>query len=220
MKKRDCIVASLLAFVMLALVSVPARAQNATDDFGTWTSLQVVKSFGAPYVMARLEHRSYRNVTGTESWFVMAGGGFNFTKWLKGDLSYEFWKIPSAENITQHKGVLSFTETLRRDNLAFALREKYEFAYIPEKQSFRNTLRIRLRGQYTIPESIFTPYLMYEFFSSLDGRGWIRSLHYAGMDIALGKGHFLDFFYMYHLYGTSGPNGSRHLLGLGYTFAF
>ena len=34
------------------------------------------------------------------------------------------------------------------------------------------------------------------------------------------KGNFLDIFYMYHLYGTDGPNGSRHLLGVGYSFVF
>lgn len=214
--KRLCIAASLL----LALASGSARAQSTTNDFGTWTSVQLVKSFGAPYLMARFEHRSYHNVTGTECWFAMAGGGYNFTKWLKGDLSYEYWQIPSAGKISQHKGVLCFTETLTRENLSFALREKYEFAWCPEANSISNTLRVRLRGQYKIPESVFTPYLMYEIFSSFDGKGWVRSLHYAGTDISLGKGNFLDIFYMYHLYGTDGPNGSCHLLGAGYTFVF
>lgn len=218
--KIQRIVAAFLAFAALTLGSLPARAQASTDDFGTWTSIQLVKSFGAPYLMARFEHRSYQNVTGTECWFAMAGGGYNFTKWLKGDLSYEYWQIPSAGKITQHKGVLCLTQTLGQGNLAFALREKYEFAWCPEAKSISNTLRIRLRGQYKIPESVFTPYLMYEFFSSFDGKGWVRSLHYAGTDIALGKGNFLDIFYMYHLYGTDGPNGSRHLLGVGYTFVF
>jgi hypothetical protein len=170
--------------------------------------------------MARLEHRSFDSIRSTECWFAMAGGGYYFNSWLKGDLSYEYWSIPSAGNMVQHKAVLCFTETLKRDGLAVALREKYELAYNPASHSISNTLRTRLRGQYKIPESAFTPYVMYELFGSLDGKGWIRSLHYAGTEISLGGGHSLDFFYMYHLYDKAGLTGACHLLGIGYTFVF
>ena len=150
----------------------------------------------------------------------MVGGGYNFNKWLKGDLSYEYWSIPSAGNMIQHKAVLCFTETLKREGLAVSLREKWELAYNPAAESFSNTLRTRLRGQYRAPESAFTPYVMYEIFGSMDGKGWVRSLHYAGTEISLGAGHSLDLFYMYHLYDKAGQTGACHLLGLGYTFVF
>ena len=61
---------------------------------------------------------------------------------------------------------------------------------------------------------------MYEYFSSLDGKGWVRSLHYAGTEISLGAGHSLDFYYMYHLYDKAGLTGACHVLGLGYVFVF
>ena len=54
----------------------------------------------------------------------------------------------------------------------------------------------------------------------MDGKGWVRSLHYAGTEISLGSGHSLDFFYMYHLYDKGGLTGACHLLGAGYTFVF
>ena len=203
----------------IAVLSVKANAQSVSD-LGTWSSIQLVKSYGAPYAMARLEHRSYDNIQGTECWFAMAGGGYNFNSWLKGDLSYEYWSIPSAGNMIQHKGVLSFTETIKREGLAVALREKYELAYNPDAKSFSNTLRTRLRAQYKAPESKFTPYLMYEYFSSLDGKGWVRSLHYAGTEISLGGGHSFDLFYMYHLFDKAGLVGACHVLGLGYNFVF
>ncbi len=203
----------------LALFAAQASAQTSSD-FGTWSSIQVVKSFGAPYAMGRLEHRSYDNVHGTECWFAMAGGGYNFNSWLKGDLSYEYWRIPSAGDMVQHKAVLSLTETLKREGLAVALREKYELAYNPDADSFSNTLRTRLRGQYRAPESIFTPYLMYEFFSSFDTGKWVRSLHYAGTEISLGHGHSLDFFYMYHLYDMGGLTYACQLIGACYNLVF
>ena len=203
----------------LALFSANSYAQNESD-LGTWSSIQLVKSFGAPYAMARLEHRSYQNIGATECWFAMAGGGYNFNSWLKGDLSYEYWKIPSAGDLVQHKAVLCFTETLKREGLAVALREKYELAYNPAAESFSNTLRTRIRGQYKAADSIFTPYLMYEYFANLNNGKWVRSLHYAGTEISLGGGHSVDFFYMYHLFATAlGPNAC-HTLGLGYTFVF
>ena len=214
MKKHIITIISALLFL-----SLHASAQS-TSDLGTWSSIQLVKSFGAPYAMARVEHRSFDNIHSTECWFAMAGGGYNFNKWLKGDLSYEYWSIPSAGNMVQHKAVLCFTETLKREGLAVALREKWELAYNPAAQSFSNTLRTRIRGQYKPQDSIFTPYVMYEIFGSMDGKGWVRSLHYAGSEISLGGGHSLDFFYMYHLYGTAGLTGACHLLGAGYTFVF
>ena len=203
----------------LVLFSAQANAQS-TSDVGTWSSIQLIKSFGAPFAMARLEHRSFDNIGATECWFAMAGGGYNFNSWLKGDLSYEYWSIPSAGDMVLHKGVLSFTETLKRGGLAVALREKYELAYNPASESFSNTLRTRLRAQYKAADSIFTPYLMYEYFSSLDGKGWVRSLHYAGTEISLGNGHSLDFYYMYHLYDKAGLTGACHVLGAGYNFVF
>ena len=214
MKKRlICLLSAL------ALCAAPAFAQ-ATSDLGTWSSIQLVKSFGAPYAMARAEHRSYDHISATECWFLMAGGGYNFNSWLKGDLSYEYWKIPSAGDLAQHKAVFCFTETLKREGLAVALREKYELAYNPAAESFSHTLRTRLRGQYKAADSIFTPYLMYEYFTNLSTGKWVRSLHYAGTEISLGGGHSIDLFYMYHLYGTAIGTAAVNTLGVGYTFVF
>ena len=203
----------------LSLFSANAFAQAQTD-LGTWSSIQIVKSLGAPYLMGRAEHRSYDSIGATECWFLMAGGGYNFNSWLKGDLSYEYWKIPSVGDMVQHKAVLCFTETLKREGLALALREKWELAYNPDGGSFSNTLRTRLRGQYKATDSIFTPYLMYEFFTNMGTGKWVRSLHYAGSEISLGGGHSLDLFYMFHLWNTLSGNAACHTLGVGYTFVF
>ena len=71
----------ILILSAIAVLSVKANAQSVSD-LGTWSSIQLVKSYGAPYAMARLEHRSYDNIQGTECWFAMAGGGYNFNSWL------------------------------------------------------------------------------------------------------------------------------------------
>jgi len=203
----------------LAASSLTANAQSY-GDLGTWTDIQFTKSWEKPYVMARLEHRSYEQISATECWFAMAGGGYKFTKWMKADLSYEFWKIPSSGNATTHKIVLTLTETLKREGLALSMREKYELAVNPDNGKVSHTLRTRLRAQYSFEGSIFTPYVMYEFFNKFEAQPWIRSLHYVGTDIKVSAHHGFDIFYMYHLYNLGNGTAGCHLIGAGYNLSF
>lgn len=204
--------------LLLLLPGICASAQNETD-FGTWSSIQATKNISGCYAFFRGEHRSCQNVTDTEAWFISAGGGYKFAPWINADLSYEFWKLPSSGNPTIHKGVLSITGTLRRDNLAVMLREKYELAFNASSKALSHTFRTRLRTQYSFEQTPLTPYLMYEYFAGL-GTGWQRSLHYLGTEIKVAPHHMIDVFYMYHLYDASPSIKSRHLLGLGYYLTF
>ena len=204
---------SVITFLSAILVfSLQASAQS-TSDLGTWSSIQIVKSFGAPYAMARLEHRSFNNIHSTECWFAMVGGGYNFNSWLKGDLSYEYWSIPSVGNMIQHKAVLSFTETLKREGLAVAIREKYELAYNPATKSCSNTLRTRLRDGRLIQNPV----------RELERYRGVKIAYQNVLicgEISLGGGHSLDLFYMYHLFDMAGLTGACHLLGAGYSLVF
>lgn len=213
MKSRKlCFAFAVLAFVLPAKV---ASAQ-ASSDLGSWCHIQLIKSFGKPYAMARLEHRSYERIGATECYFAMAGGGYKFKNWLQGDLSYEFWKLPAYGNATTHKAVACVAATLRREALAVSLREKYELAFPGGGGNPSSTLRTRVRVQYTPSSSIFTPYAIYEFFNGFEGQAWQRSLHYLGTDIKLGKHNALDVYYMFHLFPGAGSVAACHILGIGY----
>lgn len=213
MKMKTDLRTALLAVIFL-LSGFCASAQNETD-FGTWSSIQINRNWAKPYAFLRGEHRSFRNASATEAWFVAAGGGYKFAPWLKADLSYEFWKLPVSGNPSVHKGVLAVNATLRRENLAFVFREKYELAYNASSGALSHTFRTRLRGQYAFDNVPLTPYVMYEYFAGA-GQGWQRSLHYAGTEIRISRHHIIDIFYMYHLYGAGASVNSCHLLGLGY----
>lgn len=198
----------LLATLLFALFLTPAHA----DDAGSWTSIQVNKGLGRGYAFGRAEHRSNNQFSSTEAMFLVAGGGYKFTPWLKADMSYEYWNINLTTDI--HKLVLCSTGTLARDGLSVALREKLELAYNPLVGTVSPTLRSRLRAQYAIPDHKLTPYIMSEIFTWND---WIRSLHYVGAEVPITPHHIIDVFYMFHL-----PAGAEpvHLLGLGYVFNF
>ena len=201
------------AFALVFACATAVWAQG--DDVGTWTSVQVMKSIERNYLMARVEHRSYDKLGATECYFGMAGAGRRFTNWLSGDLSYELWKVPASGNVTVHKGVASVTGSLKQDAMTLALREKYELSF-NEDGSTGHTLRSRLRAQYKVDGTVLTPYVMYEFFNGFAGTGWIRSLHYAGTEIRLGKGSVVDVFYMYHLHPDGGGTTGCHTVGVGY----
>lgn len=219
MRKKLNILLLSIAVSSLALCSF-AQAQTPTD-FGSWESFHIVKSWGKPFINARLEHRSFHKISATECYFAMLGGGYGFTPWLKADMGYEFWKIPSAGNATIHKATLGATGTLKKDALAVSLREKYELAFNAAGGSPSGTLRSRLRAQYSIPSTPVTPYLMYEHFQTLGSAGgWQRSLHYVGAEFKLGGPNILDVYYMYHLFPTGTGNASCNILGLCYMLVF
>ena len=203
------------------IVFLPTLLGAQTSDFGSWCDVQVIKSLGKAYAMARLEHRSCESLSKTECALAMAGAGYRFTPWLKGDLSYEFWKIPASGDATIHKAVGSLSATLKKEELSVSLREKYELSFNAATAP-AGTLRSRLSVNWTPKSGPFRPYLMYEFFNGLSGEGWIRSLHYAGTEIKISANHSIDVFYLLHLHpassSASGTSTVRcdHILGLGY----
>jgi len=216
----------IILTVILFLSAVLPFSAQAGDDFGTWTSLQATKVWknpnggGSPYVMGRAEHRSFENASATEAFFFMAGGGCAFNKYFKADLSYEFWKLPGHDYFTTHKGVLCLTGSVGCGGFSFFLREKYEMAYTQDICTTAHTLRSRIRAQYAVRSIRLTPYLMYEFFNSLTGAGWIRSLHYAGAEFRFGRYSGIDIFYMYNLAVSPSGNSGTHILGMGYSLLF
>lgn len=196
------------AIVLLLCFPVSLSA----DDHGAWLSVQANKSFDRTYAFLRLEHRSNHDFSDMEARFLSAGAGLRLAPWLSTDLSYELWDINPG--ITVHKAVLANTASIARDGLSVSVREKLEFAVNPAAGSTGFTLRSRLKAQYRIPDSIFRPYAMAEVFN---WSSWIRSLYYAGTELAIDKHNVFDIFYLYHV-----PAGAEpvHLVGAGYYFNF
>lgn len=202
-----------IILTLMMLCPKLATGQNTLTegcDFGAWKDVQVVGNFGKAYLVGRAEHRSNNTFKSTECWFMVACGGYRLTPWLSSDVSYEFWNIGGR---AFHKAVLGASGTLREGGLSVTLREKYELC-LSDGGYVGNTLRSRLRAQYSPQSGALKPYLMAEIFT---WDTWQRSLYYVGTDIRLGGCCSLDLFYLLHL-----PNGARavHTLGAGINFNF
>ena len=207
---------------VLAIMTLGVSAQQVTDDFGTWSTVEAIKSWGDPMMIIHLEHRSMSNATDTEAFFGVLGAAYKFTPWLSGEIGYEFWRIPNADR-TLHKGIIGMTGTLKSENITFQLREKYELAFNQAGGAPTHTLRSRIRGQYSPGNTCLKPYIMYEIFNGFgDTYGWIRSLHYLGTDIVVNRHNVFDVYYMYHMFpdAASGLTCSRHILGVTYRLLF
>ena len=191
------------AFLLLSAAWTPALASEEGDDAGSWASVQINKSLGKAYAVARFEHRSFQSFSATEAWFTVAGAGYKLAPWLKSDLTYEYWHV--SPDISIHKAVLCANASASEGPLSVALREKLEYVI-----GGSCTLRSRLRVQYANASWTVRPYAMSEIFT---WDSWIRSLYYAGVDVKLSAHSSLDFFYLYHV-----PAGkvSEHVLGVGY----
>lgn len=202
MKKFICMIAA-------AFVFCSAASAQKTSDLCSWINLQATGSFGKAYAVMRGEYRANDDLRNTECRFLVLAGGYRFAPWLSADLGYELWGVGPS---TIHKAVLTTTGTLRREDLAVSLREKYELSFLPGGSN-GSCLRSRIRAQYYAP-CAFHPYLAAELFA---WTGWQRTLFYIGTEISLSKHSTIDVFYCYH-----SPNGSMpgSVLGLGYYFSF
>lgn len=207
-KKFPGILATILLLAPCSLFG--QESTPATDDFGSWASVQATASVNKFYLTLRGEHRSNQSMSNTECWFISANAGYKFTDWLKAEMGYERWDI--SRKITD-KAVLIVYGTLKQGNLSATLREKYELAFTPDG-SANSTLRSKLKTQYAIPNCAFKPYLAAEIYA---WSSWKKSLYFVGTDISVSKRSSFDVFYVYSV-----PKGGRctHIIGIGYNFSF
>jgi len=236
MKNKFPFICTCASLILGSFISIGASAQDHAapacasteivvqeydnNDFGTWIHAQTMKSWGGPFAMARLEHRTCDDATATMAWFLAVGGGYNFTKWLSWDVCYEYWQIPSAGRAQYHKMTTELMGTMRKNELSVQLKARYELAFNAAGGSPTNILRWRIRAQYTPTVFPLRPYIMYELFNGVKGEGWMRSLHYLGVDIAFNRHNMLDIYYLYNLSPRNGQMYNYHILGVGYTFLF
>lgn len=204
-----------LLFAAAALCFLPLSSYSQDkSDFGSWEYIQVIKSFSPKsYGLLRIEDRTKNNLHDTEVDFGVIGAGMSFTKWLKADLSYEFWSI--SPNMKTDKIVLTSQATMVRGGLVNSFRQKAEWTMPRDGGEDNMVWRSKFQSQYRIPDSGFSPYLAYEIFYN---KSWIRSLHYVGTEYAIRYSPVsLDFFYLYHMRAGACP---MHTLGAGCFFRF
>lgn len=203
---------SLLTVIILLSVTAPAKGQEAEDNtFGGWEFFEVNHDFGKSPFFATFyfEHDNYQYKR-LECWYTRTTVGVKLLPWLKFDVAYDFIREPSW---LTHKAVADLTATLKQGGLKVSVRERYQHGWTPETGGQSDVLRSRLKVQYAIPGTKFSPYLAAEVFTW--GDQWKKTRHYVACDYDITNAVQLEAYYLY--YAFNGPP-AEHVLGLGINF--
>ena len=155
------------------------------------------------------EHDNYQYQR-LECWYTRTTLGVKVLSWLKADVAYDFLQEPSFHT---HKLNLDLTGTLKSGNLKVAIRERYVHSWTPALGEEGNVLRSRLKVQYAIPESRWSPYLAVEVFTW--GDSWKKTRHYVAWNYNFSDRVQFEAYYLYYAF-----NGvpAEHVIGLGLNF--
>lgn len=203
------------ALIGLLVMTLPivSRAQDVPEGWrsGGWEFVEVNHDFGdSPFFGTfYFEHDNlhYRYI---DCWYTRTTLGVKLLPWLKADVAYDYLKEPSA---VTHKLLLDVTGTLEEGPVKVSIRERYTHSWTPSLGEQGNVLRSRLKVQYAIPESRWSPYLAVEIFSW--GDTWKRTRHYVACDYDLTDWMQFEAYYLYY---THAGRPAQHILGLGLNF--
>lgn len=209
--KKAAFIFAVVAAVLL--VSAPAGAQETEDNtFGGWEFFEVNHDFGSSrwFGTFYFEHDNYQYKR-LECWYTRTTLGYKICKWLKADIAYDFMREPGDVNC--HRAVFDVTGTLKEGNLKVAIRERYMHNWRPALGTQGNELRSRLKVQYSIPDSRFSPYVAAEVFTW--GDTWKKTRHYVALDYNLNEHVQFEGYYLYYAF-----NGlpAEHVIGIGVNF--
>lgn len=202
----------LLVFLPVVLLSAPAVAQESEDNtFGGWEFFEVNHDFRNSPVFATFyyEHDNYQYKR-LECWYTRTTLGVKILPWLKFDVAYDFIREPAW---LTHKAVADLTASLKQGGLKVSVRERYQHGWTPETGDQSDVLRSRLKVQYSIPGSRFSPYLAAEVFTW--GDQWKKTRHYVACDYDISDAVQFEAYYLYYAF-----NGipAEHVLGIGFNF--
>lgn len=205
---------SLLVAVLSLVTSGVLHAQeNENDRFDGWEFFEVNHEFGNGPFFAKFyfEFDNY-GFNRMECWYTRTSFGLKLFPWLKANLAYDYLRYPS---FTTHKAVFDVIGTLKQGGLTVSIRERYMHDWTPSLGTQGDVLRSRLKVQYSIPETRFSPYLAVEVFTW--GDVWKKTRHYVACDYDLSKSVQLEAYYLYYAF-----NGlpAEHIIGTGVNFYF
>ena len=208
---------SLKTILMIAtlLCSVTAAAQeNEFEDntFGGWEFFELSHSFKNSnwFTSLYFEHDNYQYKR-IECWYIRLTVGYKINSWLKTDVAYDFMQEP---DYVTHRGVYDISATIRQGNLSVSVRERFVHSLSPAISKHSNVLRSRLKAQYDIPNSRFSPYLAMEVFT---WNVWKKTRHYVATTYEINEHFELEGYYLYYTF-ASAP--AEHVLGIGLNMEF
>lgn len=150
-----------------------------------------------------------------------------------GDIIPEYW-------LMRHRFNVAMTGKWSIGRFDFSLRERWQYTYRPEQEAAKydgddhqqkdneiikgkgkNNLRSRLKVEYDIPKSKFTPYLSCELTHNLHhGFYYEKTRCILGSEYKLNKKHVFDVYALYQTVTDGEDEPNRWVIGAKYAFKF
>ena len=211
--KRYIIIVFLIVSTFLSITPGLSQEKIAEDNtFGGWEFLDIYHGFPNSNWFASFyyEHANYQYER-LECWYARFMIGYKFNPWLKFDIAYDYMQEP---DYVTHRSVFDLTATLKQENLTISVRERYMHTWSPKANKQGNVLRSRLKAQYSIPNSRFSPYLAVEVFT---WDVWKKTRHYVATTYEINKNFEIEGYYVYYTFAES---PAEHVLGIGLNIEF
>ena len=147
----------------------------------------------------------------------------------KGNIVSDYWQ-------PRHRASFALTGSCSWNRFTFSLRERYQYTYRTEQSvpkwdgddgsakadelieaSHKHVLRSRLKAEYNIRKSGFTPFASCEFYNTLSGFSYEKSRWTIGSDYKFSKRHSVNAFYRY-IDKSDSDEVNGHIIGIGYQF--
>lgn len=202
----------VMAILLCSLTAVAQEKESEDNTFGGWEFFEIFHSFKNCKWFASLyfEHDNYQYKR-LECWYTRLTLGYKINSWLKTDVAYDFMQEP---DYVTHRGVYDISATLKQGNLNVSVRERFVHSWSPAISKHSNVLRSRLKVQYSIPNSRFSPYLAMEVFT---WDVWKKTRHYVATTYKINEHFELEGYYLYYTFAST---PAEHVLGIGLNMEF
>lgn len=147
----------------------------------------------------------------------------------KGNIVSDYWQ-------PRHRFSFALTGSYSWNRFSFSLRERYQHTYRTEQAvpkwdgdngsakqdelinaSHKHVLRSRLKADYKIRKSNFTPFASCELYNSLSGFTYEKMRWTAGTDYKFNKRHSVSVYYRY-IEQSDDNDTNGHVIGISYSF--
>lgn len=231
----------------LAVAMMGLTAMAADNDNGLWTSVEASKSFSKKLKLeGELETRLSDNVSRVSRLSLQVGATYRLHQYVSVGAAYGLMSVYDAKYFDyqpRHRVSVTATGRYKLGRVSFSLRERIQLTTKDEsdriytktqtgKESKWGTIdtysinpawiwRNRLKLDYDIPQSPFTPFVSVETHYQLNnpnGNTFEGIRLMAGTEYKLGKQHSVSASLLFDR--EFADNANRQVLALGYAYKF
>ncbi len=206
-----CRISAIAALILLPIGLSAQEAPQEDNTFGGWEFFEVYYDIGKTPLFASFyfEHDNFQYKR-FDNWYTRTTFGVKILPWLSADVAYDFIQEPDCQ---VHRAIFDLTGSLKQGNLKVSIRERYLHNWVPAKGSQSDELRSRLKVQYAIPKTKFSPYIAIEVFTW--GVTWRKTRHYVACNYDITSHVQFEAYYMYYAFNGA---PAEHVIGLGLNF--